>query len=96
MSAVTAGVGDIRKTIEKACSNRDYFGKSTILFTDEIHRFNKASRMRCCKVEDGTITLIAQITENHVEVISPLLSRCQVLKAKSLNNYSIYSKIVGA
>ena len=88
MSAVTAGVADIRKTIEKARSNRDYFGKSTILFIDEIHRFNKAQQDALLHVvEDGTITLIGATTENpSFEVISPLLSRCQVLVLKSLNN----------
>jgi putative ATPase len=80
ISAVTSGVADVRKIIEKADFNRKKLGKRTILFIDEIHRFNKAQQdalLHC--VEDGTILLIGATTENpSFEVISPLLSRCRV------------------
>ena len=88
ISAVTSGVADVRKTIEKARQNRKYFSKPTILFIDEIHRFNKAQQDALLHVvEDGTITLIGATTENpSFEVISPLLSRCQVYQLQLLSN----------
>ncbi len=91
LSAVSAGVGDVRKTIERAEQNRKYLGKSTILFIDEIHRFNKAQQDALLhSVEDGTITLIGATTENpSFEVISPLLSRCQVYKMEALTDAQI-------
>ena len=91
ISAVTSGVADVRKTIEKAKDNRKYFNKNTILFIDEIHRFNKAQQDALLHVvEDGTITLIGATTENpSFEVISPLLSRCQVYKMELLTNEQI-------
>jgi putative ATPase len=81
MSAVTAGVGDVRKVLDKAKANRR-LGKRTILFIDEIHRFNKAQQDALLHaVEDGTIVLIGATTENpSFEVISPLLSRARVLR----------------
>ncbi|MCB0275124.1 MAG: replication-associated recombination protein A [Calditrichaeota bacterium] len=86
MSAVTAGVADVRKTIEKAAGDRKYYSKATILFIDEIHRFNKSQQDALLHaVEDGTITLIGATTENpSFEVISPLLSRSQVYQLKPL------------
>lgn len=78
LSAVTSGVAEVRKVIDKAVANRR-LGKRTILFIDEIHRFNKAQQDALLhSVEDGTITLIGATTENpSFEVIAPLLSRCQ-------------------
>lgn len=78
LSAVTSGVAEVRKVIDKAVANRR-LGKRTILFIDEIHRFNKAQQDALLhSVEDGTITLIGATTENpSFEVIPPLLSRCQ-------------------
>jgi len=80
ISAVTSGVAEVRKIIERAEFNRQRINKKTILFIDEIHRFNKAQQdalLHC--VEDGTILLIGATTENpSFEVISPLLSRCRV------------------
>jgi putative ATPase len=98
LSAVTAGVADIRKTIEKARQNREHFGKATILFIDEIHRFNKAQQDALLHVvEDGTITLIGATTENpSFEVISPLLSRCQVITLKPLKDEHIRQIITKA
>jgi len=80
ISAVTSGVAEVRKIIEKAQFNRDKLGKRTILFIDEIHRFNKAQQDALLhSVEDGTILLIGATTENpSFEVIAPLLSRCRV------------------
>jgi putative ATPase len=86
LSAVSSGVAEVRKILEKAAANRQ-LGKRTVLFIDEIHRFNKAQQdalLHC--VEDGTITLIGATTENpSFEVISPLLSRCQVYALKPLS-----------
>jgi len=81
LSAVSAGVKDVREAMAKAKANRE-LGKPSILFIDEIHRFNKAQQDALLQaVEKGIITLIGATTENpSFEVISPLLSRCQVLK----------------
>ncbi len=80
LSAVNSGVKDVRDTIEKARSSRFFDTPSPILFIDEIHRFNKSQQDSLLgAVEQGIITLIGATTENpSFEVISPLLSRCQV------------------
>ena len=80
ISAVSSGVKDVRLAIEKAQYSLKHLGKRTILFIDEIHRFNKAQQDSLLhSVENGTITLIGATTENpSFEVISPLLSRCRV------------------
>ena len=87
LSAVSAGVKDVRDVIDRARS-RSLFSHalSPILFIDEIHRFNKAQQDALLgAVEDGTIVLIGATTENpSFEVITPLLSRCQVFVLKSL------------
>jgi putative ATPase len=86
LSAVTAGKADVVKTVERAEQNRR-LGLQTILFVDEIHRFNKAQQDAFLPhVEDGTITLIGATTENpSFEVINPLLSRSRVLVLEPLN-----------
>jgi putative ATPase len=86
VSAVSAGVADLRRIIEQARERRKMSRQRTILFIDEIHRFNKAQQDAILPyVEDGTITLIGATTENpSFEVISPLLSRCQVFTLKPL------------
>lgn len=87
LSAVNAGVKDVRDVIDKARSNSLFSsGLSPILFIDEIHRFNKSQQDALLgAVEDGTIVLIGATTENpSFEVITPLLSRCQVFVLKSL------------
>ncbi len=86
ISAVTSGVSDIRKIIDKATMNRKSLGKRSILFIDEIHRFNKAQQDALLhSVEDGTLLLIGATTENpSFEVIAPLLSRCRVYKLEPL------------
>jgi len=88
ISAVTAGVADLRRIIEEAKERRGMHGQRTILFIDEIHRFNKAQQdVVLPYVEDGTITLIGATTENpSFEVISPLLSRCRVFTLNTLTN----------
>ncbi len=80
LNAVSSGVQDVRKVIERAEVNQKKLHKRTILFIDEIHRFNKAQQDALLhSVEDGIITLIGATTENpSFEVISPLLSRCLV------------------
>jgi putative ATPase len=80
LSAVTSGKADVLKAIERAAQNRR-LGMKTILFIDEIHRFNKAQQDAFLPhVEDGTIILIGATTENpSFEVITPLLSRSRVL-----------------
>jgi len=80
VSAVAAGVADLRRIVAEAQERRALSGKRTILFIDEIHRFNKSQQDAALpSVEDGTITLIGATTENpSFEVIGPLLSRCRV------------------
>lgn len=87
LSAVSAGVKDVREVIDKARSGSIFSsGLSPILFIDEIHRFNKSQQDALLgAVEDGTVVLIGATTENpSFEVITPLLSRCQVFVLKSL------------
>ena len=86
LNAVSSGVKDIREVIEKA-NESILTGSKTILFIDEIHRFNKSQQAALLKsVEDGTVILIGATTENpSFEVITPLLSRCQVYTLNSLS-----------
>ena len=86
VSAVSAGVADLRRIIEEAKERLRMYQQKTILFIDEIHRFNKGQQDAILPfVEDGTVTLIGATTENpSFEVTSPLLSRCQVLTLNSL------------
>ncbi len=98
ISAVTSGVADVRKIIEQARQTRKYYTKNTILFIDEIHRFNKAQQDALLHVvEDGTITLIGATTENpSFEVISPLLSRCQVYQMQPLTDENLKEVVLKA
>ena len=87
LSAVSAGVREVREVIEKARSGSVFSsGAAPVLFIDEIHRFNKSQQDALLgAVEDGTVVLIGATTENpSFEVNSPLLSRCQVFVLKSL------------
>ncbi|MFW9596610.1 MAG: replication-associated recombination protein A, partial [Paludibacter sp.] len=90
LSAVTSGVKDVREVIEKAKQSRFFNpqGGNPILFIDEIHRFSKSQQDSLLgAVENGTVTLIGATTENpSFEVITPLLSRCQVYVLKSLES----------
>lgn len=86
LSAVTSGVKDIREVMDKAEENLKLYNKRTILFIDEIHRFNKAQQDALLPfVERGIIILIGATTENpYFEVNKALLSRAMVLKLESL------------
>ena len=87
LSAVSSGVKDVREVIEKAKANRFFSQANPILFIDEIHRFSKSQQDSLLgAVENGTVTLIGATTENpSFEVITPLLSRCQVYVLKPLD-----------
>jgi len=91
LSAVSSGVKDVREVIEKAKSNRFFSQANPILFIDEIHRFSKSQQDSLLgAVENGTVTLIGATTENpSFEVITPLLSRCQVYVLKPLDNVDL-------
>ncbi len=96
LSAVSAGVKDVRDVIDKAKSASVFSnGAAPILFIDEIHRFNKAQQDALLgAVENGTIVLIGATTENpSFEVITPLLSRCQVFVLKSLESEDLMALI---
>jgi putative ATPase len=97
ISAVTAGKADITKVIDHARGNQR-LGLRTILFVDEIHRFNKAQQDTLLPVvEDGTIVLIGATTENpSFEVITPLLSRSRVLVLEPLSKENIVSILQSA
>lgn len=86
LSAVTSGVKDIREVMERAEENLKLYNKRTILFIDEIHRFNKSQQDALLPfVENGIIILIGATTENpYFEVNKALLSRVMVLKLESL------------
>jgi putative ATPase len=88
LSAVNAGVADVRKVMEQALSNRDLYGVTTVLFLDEIHRFSKAQQDALLPgVENGWVILIAATTENpSFSVISPLLSRSLLLTLEQLSD----------
>ena len=88
VSAVTAGVADLRNVVAQARERRGMYGRRTILFVDEIHRFNKAQQdVILPHVEEGTVTLIGATTENpSFEVNAPLLSRCRVFALKALTD----------
>src|SRR3990170_706896 len=86
LSAVSSGVADLRRVVAEAKDRLGMTGQKTILFIDEIHRFNKAQQDAVLPyVEDGTITLIGATTENpSFEVIGPLPSRSRVYKLEPL------------
>lgn len=91
LSAVDSGVKEVRSVIDRASKNLRHFKKQTILFIDEIHRFNKAQQDALLhSVEQGVVTLIGATTENpSFEVISPLLSRCRVFVLEPLGAGSL-------
>src|SRR5213595_881752 len=88
LSAVMAGVKDLREAVADAAARRDQQGQRTVLFVDEIHRFNKAQQDALLPhVEAGTITLIGATTENpYFEVNSALLSRMRVWRLEPLTD----------
>ncbi|MSM40865.1 MAG: AAA family ATPase [Geobacter sp.] len=87
-SAILTGVKEIREVLKEAEDERKYHGKRTILFVDEIHRFNKAQQDAFLPyVERGIFTIIGATTENpSFEVVAPLLSRCKVLVLNPLSD----------
>ena len=88
LSAVTSGVKEVREVIESAKRQRFFDAATPLLFIDEIHRFNKSQQDSLLgAVEQGVVTLIGATTENpSFEVISPLLSRCQVYILKPMTD----------
>jgi len=88
LSAVEAGVKDVREAIAKAAERRDQFGARTILFIDEIHRFSKTQQDALLPhVEAGTVTLIGATTENpSFGVVAALLSRCRIVRLEPLSD----------
>ena len=98
LNAVTSGVKDIRRIISEAKENKDLYNKNTILFIDEIHRFNKAQQDALLPaVEKGTVIMIGATTENpYFEVNSPLLSRSKVFQLKPLTKKNIINIINNA
>lgn len=97
VSAVASGVADLRKIFE-AASERHMQGQGTLLFVDEIHRFNRAQQdVLLPYVEDGTVTLVGATTENpSFELNGALLSRCQVMVLKRLDDVAIETLLVRA
>jgi putative ATPase len=91
LSAVNSGVKDIRSVMSRAAERRDQYGRRTVLFLDEIHRFSKSQQDALLPhVEAGTVTLIGATTENpSFEVNSALLSRCRVLRLESLSKQAL-------
>jgi len=93
ISAVLSGVKEIREAIEKAQFMKEHQQRNTILFVDEVHRFNKSQQDAFLPhIESGLITFIGATTENpSFEVNSALLSRCQVYVLKALNEKELES-----
>ncbi len=90
-SAVTSGVADVRKVIDRARERRSALGQRTILFVDEIHRWNKGQQDALLPhVEDGTVVLIGATTENpYFEVNAPLISRARIYRFERLSDEAI-------
>src|SRR3990167_4437497 len=95
LSAVTAKLEEVRRVVAEAAERQKLYSRKTILFIDEIHRFNKAQQDAFLPhVEKGTIILIGATTENpSFEVIGPLLSRCRVLVLSELSTAELYEII---
>ncbi len=91
LSAVSSGVAEVRKVIERARHRRAQSGRRTLLFIDEIHRFSKAQQDALLHaVEDGIVTLIGASTENpYFEVIPALISRCELFEFRPLDSADI-------
>lgn len=98
LSAINSGVKDVRETIQKAKSQQFFNRPGPILFIDEIHRFSKSQQDSLLgAVEKGIITLIGATTENpSFEVISALLSRCQVYVLEPLNQGELKQMILNS
>ena len=95
LSALSAGVKDVRAAIDEARRVRRTGGQATVLFIDEVHRFSKTQQDSLLSaVEDGTVTLLAATTENpYFSIISPLLSRCVLLTLQPLDDDTVRSLV---
>src|SRR5512139_3351624 len=98
LSAVTAGVKDVRVVMDAAARERDLYGRQTVLFLDEIHRFTKAQQDALLPgVENRTVILVAATTENpSFSIISPLLSRSVLVTLESLPDADVRAAIGAA
>ena len=98
LSAVDAGVKEVREAVAKAAERRDQFGARTLLFIDEIHRFSKTQQDALLPhVEAGTITLIGATTENpSFGVVAALLSRCRIVRLESLGETELAALVTRA
>lgn len=98
LSAVTAGIKDVRTVMERALNDRDLYDIATVLFLDEIHRFTKAQQDALLPgVENGWVTLVAATTENpSFSVISPLLSRSLLLTLEPLQDQDLRTLLTRA
>src|SRR5690242_15518123 len=98
LSAVTAGVKDVRSVMEAAVRERDLYSRQTVLFLDEIHRFTKAQQDALLPgVENRTVILVAATTENpSFSIISPLLSRSVLVTLESLSDEEIADLLAAA
>jgi putative ATPase len=98
ISAVLAGVADLRRVIKEAKDRRGMYGRRTILLVDEIHRWNRAQQDALLPhVEDGTVVLIGATTENpYFAVIAPLVSRSRVFQFKPLGDDEVVTVLCSA
>jgi putative ATPase len=98
LSAVTAGVKDVRKALDEGRARLEMRGRRTLLFIDEIHRFNKAQQDALLPgVEAGWVTLVGATTENpFFELNAPLLSRCQLVRLEPLGEDDLRTLLVRA
>lgn len=98
LSAVLSGVAELRRVIADAKERRKLYGTKTILFVDEVHRWNKAQQDALLPhVEDGTVTLIGATTENpYFEVIGALVSRSRIFQLKALRDEDIQRVLLRA
>lgn len=93
LSAVTSGVKDIRRVVETAQQKKQSLGTNTVLFVDEVHRFNKAQQDGFLPfIEDGTFVFIGATTENpSFELNNALISRCKIYVLKPLSDEALSS-----
>ncbi|MEO6776184.1 MAG: replication-associated recombination protein A [Kofleriaceae bacterium] len=98
LSAVDAGVKEVREAVAKAAQRRDQFDARTLLFIDEIHRFSKTQQDALLPhVEAGTVTLIGATTENpSFGVVAALLSRCRVVRLEALDDTQLAQLVARA
>src|SRR5689334_6706013 len=98
LSAVEAGVKDVREAIAKAGDRRDQLGTRTLLFIDEIHRFSKTQQDALLPhVEAGTVTLVGATTENpSFGVVAALLSRCRIVRLEALGDAELAGLVARA